>query len=109
MHCGSVEDLEFNHISRDDKEFKLSGDNLDAAWETILIEWEKAELLCAACHSDHTSELWATGQITPWNKNTSPYEHGSMRTYQEQTCRCPSCREAKRQYRMKLIKYSDTV
>jgi hypothetical protein len=105
--CGSQGKLEFNHKDRSSKLFVLSGAGLDTAWEKIIKEWEKTELICSDCHLDHTRMLYKTKQIKSWSKNSDPYIHGTMRCYQETKCRCEDCKRAKHLYRNKKIKYNE--
>lgn len=108
--CGSDENLEFNHINRDEKSFTLSGKGLDGKWVSILEEASKCELLCVTHHRERTQEQYSTGQIKQWNdKKHLPYVHGTMRAYQEIACRCEYCRRAKRVYRLGITKYSEVL
>jgi hypothetical protein len=104
--CGSLEDLEFNHLDRTQKSFSLSGAGLDGTWQSILNELNKCELLCHSCHLDYTAQQYKNKEITAHNKNNDPYIHGTMRMYQEAKCKCKLCREAKRRYRNKETNYS---
>lgn len=109
--CGSIDSLEFNHIDRSKKLFGLSGKGLDTAWNKILLEWEKCELLCSFHHQIKTKEQYSTGEIAAWRSMKHlPYEHGTMRMYNEKKCRCEACKYAKRLYRNKQIGFiSDPV
>lgn len=101
--CASEEALEFDHRQPETKSFVLSGRHLDGNWDRILQELEKCDLLCKECHRDKTVANGETGGGQ--NKNTAPYRHGVMRTYQELRCRCSECKKARRDYREKIVPY----
>ena len=108
--CGSKNNLEFNHKNREEKNFVLSGHNLDKSWDKIIEEWEKTELLCSKCHLEHTRKLYKDKKITVWNSMKGlPYLHGTVRTYQEKKCKCEECKMAKKLYRNKKISYTYQV
>lgn len=104
--CGSTDHLEFNHTDLSNKLFTLSGAGLDKAWATILVEWEKCELLCSSCHLDYTRWQYSANSFVAPNKNHDAIECGTMRGYQEKKCRCKPCKAAKAAYRRKEISYS---
>lgn len=108
--CGTIEELEFNHLDRSTKLFNLSGAGLDKPWAKILEEAAKCELVCSTCHRKYTNEQFASGEIRPWNDKTDlPYEHGTVRMYQERKCKCKLCVTAKRMYRNKEIQYDQVI
>lgn len=108
--CGSLQNLEVNHIDRTKKNFGLSGKGLDNSWPNILIELENCELLCSMCHEEYTATQYANEEIVPVNKGVRlEYLHGTARTYLEAKCRCDSCKKARSLNRKGLIKYSDVV
>lgn len=110
VKCNSKEDLEFNHLDREQKLFNLSGCHLDKAWSKILDEWKKCELVCKVHHLEYTRKQYENLEIRPWNDNTGlPYVHGTVRCYQETKCKCDPCREAKRLYRSKYIGYDEVT
>jgi hypothetical protein len=47
--------LQFNHIDPSKKSFNI-GENKRKSLESILLEIEKCEVLCANCHAIHTQE-----------------------------------------------------
>ena len=102
--CGSDERLEFDHRDRTTKLFNLSGCYLDRAWDTILTELAKCDLLCFTCHRIKTVTYGETGGGL--NKDLSPLTHGTMRMYDLGSCRCDPCRGAKRDYRHGKVSYS---
>lgn len=116
QQCGSTNTLEFNHRDRVEKAFSLSGAGLDKAWDKILAELAKCELLCSECHARYTKSQYDNGEIIPWNKGRSQttrleltWEHGTARMYSERKCKCEWCRQAKRLYRNKIIGYNDVA
>lgn len=110
VECGTTEKLEFNHKSRADKSFELSGAALDKAWTKLLDELDKCEVVCKTCHDLKTKKQWRDGEILPWNKDLhGEYFHGTARMYHEQQCRCDRCKTAKRKYRNGLCSNSEIV
>lgn len=104
--CGSIENLEFNHKDATKKVFGLSGAGLDKAWIKIVEEWEKCELLCQLHHRQHTDNLYSDRVLTVWNTDGQILpEHGTIKMYQNQSCRCVDCKYAKKLYRNKKIEY----
>lgn len=102
--CGTEEKLEFNHRDRLAKSFTLSGRGLDTAWERLLLEADKCDILCGEHHLEYTAQQYASGEIRPWNDGKDiPQVHGTARCYHETGCRCVDCRYAKKLYRAKLI------
>lgn len=102
--CGSFDQLEFDHRDPTTKMFNLSGAYLDRAWETILLELAKCDLLCYKCHREKTVRNGEAGG--GHNKDLSPLTHGTMRMYDLGACRCTPCRGAKRDYRNGRVSYS---
>lgn len=49
--------LSFHHKDPYEKEFGLSSDNLMKAWDTVVAEAQKCELLCANCHAQHHCDV----------------------------------------------------
>lgn len=97
QRCGSVHNLEIDHINRKDKCFTLSGKGLDFTWNKIEAELVKCQLLCQNCHLVKSYEA---GDLTK-------SQHGSYRKYQS-GCRCHLCRkvprDTARRYRKKRMK-----
>ncbi len=84
VRCGSTECLEFNHLDRETKLFRLSGKDLDRSWEIILEEWAKCELLCSSCHKKYTS-----------NQMGVPHGGGVQG---KRGCSCAPCKARRAQY-----------
>jgi hypothetical protein len=91
VRCGSAERLEFDHRDRTTKSFVLSGRDLDKAWNTIVAELAKCDLLCRACHHFKTVENNETGSGSGHNRID---EHGTEAMYAK-GCKCVPCRIAR--------------
>jgi hypothetical protein len=48
-HCGSTENLEFDHIDPRTKKFAI-GNQAGRSWRQVAVEVRKCQLLCYACH-----------------------------------------------------------
>lgn len=98
--CGSIKDLEFDHIDPVDKVFVIC-DNLTRSFNELLEEIKKCQLLCHSCHLEKTIQQFKGRE--PINKrNRSFHRHGTMYLYNNK-CRCSDCKEWKRNYRSKLV------
>lgn len=53
--CGTKEQLEFDHINPEDKSYTI-GNRISSAWETIVTELDKCQLLCSGCHVEKSNE-----------------------------------------------------
>lgn len=113
--CSSTEQLEIDHIDPSTKSFTLSGAGLDTAWNTILVELAKCQLLCKPHHIEKTvrenlgREPWNKGLRVDTMTPIGDVSHGTMRKYNQFLCRCDECKLAKKQYRNKLIGYDDII
>lgn len=81
VDCGSLEELEIDHIDPSLKDFALSEGSSysDARWNA---ELEKCQLLCKACHTA---------------KHNSKFPCGTAQRFWR-GCRCDGCRKAKNNY-----------
>lgn len=66
--CGNrdPEVLEFDHLVPSEKRFNISEMLRDYAWETILVEIRKCDVVCANCHRKRTIQQlgwWRGNQI----------------------------------------------
>lgn len=109
--CGSTDQLEVDHVDPSQKSFTLSGNNLNWAWEKLLPEIAKCQLLCHVHHIDKSAK--EASERTPWNKGKTrdglmrpENEHGTWFAYDTLKCRCKSCKKWKKLYRKKLV---DTI
>jgi hypothetical protein len=61
--CGEADPvvLEFDHLR--DKQFDVGAGLLDHAWQTILDEIAKCEVVCANCHRRRTAERRGTQRV----------------------------------------------
>lgn len=50
--CGSTEDLQFDHIDNAAKSFDVADRLAQYAWDRIVEELKKCQLLCFWCHVD---------------------------------------------------------
>lgn len=85
-HCGSTENLEFDHLNPSDKEYKIS-EILDFSEDKLQEEAKKCQLLCKKCHHKKTLEKQEYGKEM----------HGLWR-FKKHKCRCPQCMEANDKY-----------
>ena len=89
-HCGAEEDLQFDHIDKRSKEFNLSGNCLNKAWNKVYTEFLKCQLLCSPCHAKKTNI--ERGHASTW-------KHGTLTGYRY--CKCQRCKTAKSKYNKK--------
>jgi 5-methylcytosine-specific restriction endonuclease McrA len=82
-NCGSLDELEFDHIDPKTKKFSIAS-KLAMKYENLLIELAKCQLLCSACHRIKTSV-------------EKSVEHGGGLTGKHH-CKCHLCYEKKLAY-----------
>lgn len=80
--CGSVSNLEVDHIDPKKKKFEVMANCWCMAWPKLLEEIKKCQLLCESCHI----EKGATAKGT----------HGTLSSYRY--CKCDLCRGAHNEY-----------
>ena len=92
--CGSTENLEIDHINREEKSFSLS-----KSWpnrKNLNEELQKCQLLCKIHHQEKT--------LTDLNQVSAKTTHGTLSSYRY--CKCDLCRKAKsdhnRNYKQKV-------
>ena len=78
--CGSLRDLEFDHINPADKEFTVTS-TVGISQEKFDAELKKCQLLCKECHK---------------KKHSARENHGTLSCYRY--CKCELCKQAKRDY-----------
>lgn len=49
VSCGATDDLEFDHIDPATKGYSITS-NVTRAWDKLVIELDKCQLLCQPCH-----------------------------------------------------------
>lgn len=80
--CGSENDLEFDHIIKENKSFNIKN-NLTLN-ENVKAELDKCQLLCKFCHLEKTSI-----------ENTG-FKHGTLYSWMKKKCDCEICTIEKR-------------
>lgn len=101
-HCGTTEDLDFDHVDSASKAFAISVGIRDGYSKArLLAELRKCQLLCDPCHREKSNKCGETGG--GWNKVLNP-EHGTAVRYGKGwDCRCPACKKWKYDYRHHLV------
>ena len=87
-NCGTLENLEFDHVEWDKKLFTIST-KYDAKWEIMKSELDKCQLLCKACHLDKSQNEGDT---------KARAIHGSLGMYRHYKCRCEKCKKTWNEY-----------
>lgn len=85
--CGSTKSLQIDHKDPDEKEFDVSK-CWAYAWETVIEELKKCQLLCQSCHNLKT--------LDDYNLVNAQQIHGTLSSYRY--CKCEQCRKAKSDY-----------
>ena len=80
VRCGATEDLEFDHIDPATKRFAV-GSSMSRAWDELVEEALKCQLLCRSCHREKAVE-------------DRPEPAHSYYRYWYYGCRCAVCRAA---------------
>ncbi len=101
-HCGSVDDLQIDHVDRFEKTMKFERMTMVGRerWDA---ELAKCQLLCFPCHIVKTRECW-----DGFGKKSGPITddgHGSGCQYVTRRCRCPECRSWASLYRLGRVRY----
>ena len=98
--CGGTELLELDHIDPEDKSFGISK-LWSVSEKRFLAELSKCQVLCQA---DHLTKSRNEGSFRNGGGNKiSDYGHGTALMYNNDRCRCPTCRQWKRDFRNKLV------
>jgi len=82
IKCGSVDNLQFDHIDRFTKKM-LMADILSHSLDKLEEELKKCQLLCQKCHTEKTMKEMG------WRDSRK--EHGTPRSYL--FCHCNICRD----------------
>lgn len=93
VNCGSKDNLHFDHINANKKNFYISR-NLNRTDDSIVPEIKKCQLLCEECHKKKTKE---NGDFAD-----KPARHGTLHMYKKYKCRCNKCRKCVSDYYFKL-------
>lgn len=105
VKCGSVKDLEFDHVEAGTKSFTIAG-NLNRRWTVLVAELDKCQLLCVECHR-LKSKL--NGETGGGQNKINELPHGTPTGYRSPwNCRCTECSDAQRAYKRKYQKSSGT-
>jgi hypothetical protein len=81
VRCGATEDLEFDHVDPSTKIFAVCA-GLSRAWDVLVEEAAKTQLLCKPCHMAKGAE------------DRPNLKHGTYYVYWYWNCRCDPCRAA---------------
>ena len=57
VKCGTIHNLQFDHIDRTTKKYEIST-KLSYNFDTLKEELDKCQLLCAPCHLEKTAKEW---------------------------------------------------
>lgn len=87
--CMSTDNLEFDHVFREDMSFRI-GTALLMKLEHVLLELQKCQLLCHDCHVKKTN--------TEYNRSSGQV-HGTASSYTNYKCRCIECKQGWASYR----------
>ncbi|BCO56145.1 hypothetical protein MINTM005_13890 [Mycobacterium intracellulare] len=82
--CGSTDDLQFDHVEREQKSFNIN-ENLTLN-DTVRKELDKCQLLCRPCHEAKTG------------RENTRCNHGSMHEWMHKKCGCDVCLSARREW-----------
>lgn len=102
--CGGTEELEFDHIDATNKSFSVG--RLWSIKEALFFaEIQKCQVLCKQCHLQKSRECQDGVRGKPAANRVTNYNHGTGYMYNRNGCRCTPCRDWRRQYRNKLVRY----
>ena len=91
-YCGKDDTLEFDHIDKSTKEYEISvGIAQHIAWDKLVIELDKCQLLCHDCHKEKSDKEQSV-------------EHGGGLSGKK-NCPCLLCKVKKAEY---MREYSRT-
>ena len=95
VHCGSKDNLQFDHKNKKDKSFDISH-SIDTKEERLIKEVKKCQLLCKNCHTKKNSDAWDYAK--------PPSNHGTIHHYKNHKCRCDKCKNAASKYYYSKLK-----
>jgi hypothetical protein len=78
VRCGSTEELQFDHIRREDKSFNIST-KMTLSDPEVRAELDKCQLLCKDCHQRKTGA------------EMEGFTHGTLYAWMKKGCRCEVC------------------
>ena len=82
VRCGATEDLEFDHIDPSAKVFGVCASLSHKAWDVLVEEAAKCQLLCKPCH------------VAKGAEDRPEPKHGTYYVYWYWNCRCELCKAA---------------
>ncbi len=89
--CGTVENLEIDHVDKSAKEINLARQLNSISKEKFKQEIAKCQLLCRACHTKKSIR----------DMGNRKAQHGSLTMYKYHKCRCDLCKKANTEYTKK--------
>ena len=63
VKCGTIENLQFDHIHPKDKLFAITKQLLMSDRKKFQEELDKCQLLCCDCHLEKTKQSWLNGEF----------------------------------------------
>ena len=93
--CSAVTDLDCDHIDPSAKTFTI-GQRWWIAWDELVVELDKCQLLCRPHHLEKSRE---NGELGGGHNKWSGVNHGKVWAYNKYKCRCEECRAVKSQAR----------
>lgn len=104
VSCGSLNDLQFDHVDPSTKLFNVSTGITTKKMVLVREEAMKCQLLCQDCHS--RKSVSDAGMVPSGT-------HGTLAMYSHKKCRCDDCRSAwnkhSREYRNRRRQHSSVV
>jgi len=89
--CGSIEELDFDHVAPATKFKTMSALLAGYSEEAVQRELAKCQLLCKACHLEKTKQ---EGSLSKGWQKQPRLVHGTIHAYKKHGCRCDECRSA---------------
>lgn len=102
IRCGSVEELQFDHIDPSTKEIEISALHPRSRLPELLLELDKCQVLCRECHQTKTAQ--------EFSDRTDSFTHGTLYAHRTRKCQCSICLDAKDVYNaMRRMKRTGTL
>lgn len=92
--CGSLENLEIDHVNRKDKSFNITSEWSSKSQLEIETELKKCQPLCSGCHKTKTAKELSIDKM----KEPS---HGSIYAWMKKKCLCDVCTASKNEWNAK--------
>lgn len=100
--CGETTELEIDHIDPRTKAFGISK-LWSVSRERYLEELSKCQLLCK---EHHILKSRLNGDFKGGYNKVETYDHGTGYMYNNDKCKCDLCKEWRKLYRNKKVKYN---